>query len=112
MHVSYNTGQSWDPEVNLGDAKTRDKFNNTWQTPQLVFPTESFRERIHAGSSKLFNFYYKIETGMGQYHSDLYVKVRNFESSSWSSPQLLKSFAGVNEIVSASNSFDGKTHIV
>ncbi len=77
-----------------------------------MFSTESFRERIHAGSSKLFDFYYKLETGMGQYHSDLYVKDRNFGSSSWSSPQLLKSFAGVNEIVSAANSIDGKTHIV
>ncbi|AFH48081.1 Hypothetical protein IALB_0369 [Ignavibacterium album JCM 16511] len=112
VHVSYNTGQSYDPETNLGDAKSRDKYINTWQSPQLVFPTESFRERIHAGNSKLFDFYYKLETGMGQYHSDLYVKERSFGSTSWSSPQLLKQFAGVNEILSATNSSDGNTHIV
>ena len=112
VHVSYNTGQSWDPETNLGDAKSRDKYINTWQTPQLVFTPQSFRERIHAGSSKLLDFYYKLETGMGQYHADLYVKVRNFGSTSWSSAQLLQQFSGVREIVSAANTVDGKTHIV
>jgi hypothetical protein len=112
VHVSYNTGQGWDPETNLGDAKSRDKYINTWQTPQLVFSPESFRERIHAGSSMLFDFFYKLETGMGQYHADLYVKVRNFGNTSWSSPQLLQQFSGVREIVSAANTVDGITHIV
>lgn len=37
VHVSYNTGQQYDPEVNLGEAKSRDKYINTWQTPQLVY---------------------------------------------------------------------------
>lgn len=112
VHVSYNTGNAWSPEVNLGDAKSRDKYINTWQTPQLVFPTESFRERIHAGNSKLFDFYYKLETGMGQYRSDLYVKERNLNGTSWSSPVLLKTHASVYEIVSASNTFNGNSHIV
>jgi len=112
VHVSYNTGQGWDPETNLGDAKSRDKLINSWQTPQLVFTPESFRERIHAGNSKLFDFYYKLETGMGQYRADLYVKVRNFGSTSWSSAQLLQQSSGVREIVSAANTADGKTHIV
>lgn len=112
VHVSYNTGQSWDPETNLGDAKSRDKYVNTWQTPQLVFTPQSFRERIHAGSSSLLDFYYKLETGMGQYHADLYVKERSLGSTSWSSPQLLQQFSGVREIVSAANTVDGKTHIV
>lgn len=112
VHVSYNTGQSWDPQTNLGDSKSRDKYINSWQTPQLVFTPQSFRERIHSGSSKLFDFYYKLETGMGQYHSDLYVKERSLSNTSWSSPVLLKTYAGVNEIVSAANSNDGKTHIV
>ncbi|NWG28070.1 MAG: T9SS type A sorting domain-containing protein [Ignavibacteriaceae bacterium] len=49
---------------------------------------------------------------MGQYHADLYVKVRNFGSTSWSSPQILQQFSGVREIVSAANSVDGITHIV
>ncbi|GMU95009.1 T9SS type A sorting domain-containing protein [Ignavibacterium album] len=112
VHVSYNTGQSWDPETNLGEAKSRDKYINTWQTPQLVYTPQSFRERIHASNSKLFDFYYKLETGMGQYHADLYVKERSLGNTSWSSPQLLKQFSGVREIVSAANTVDGKTHIV
>lgn len=112
VHVSYNTGNAWSPEVNLGDAKSRDKYINTWQNPQLVFPTASFRERIHAGNSKLFDFYYKLETGMGQYRSDLYVKERSLSGTSWSSPVLLQTFSSVYEIVSVANSYDGNSHIV
>ena len=112
VHVSYNTGQSEDPSTNMGEAKSRDKFTNTWQTPQLVFTPQSFRERIHAGSSKLFDFYYKLETGMGQYTSDLYVKERSLGGTYWSSPVLLKTSSTVYEIVSAANTYDGKSHIV
>lgn len=112
VHVSYNTGHLPYPDGNLGEAKSRDKYANTWQTPQLVFSPQSFRERIHAGSSKLFDFYYKLVPGMGQYHADLYVTERNFDSNSWSSAMLLKTFAGLYEIVSATNTYDGKTHIV
>jgi hypothetical protein len=112
VHVSYNTGNQWSPVVNLGDAKLRDKYISTWQTPQLVFSTESFRERVHAGNSKLFDFYYKLETGMGQYSSDLYVRERSLSGTSWSSPLLLKTHASVYEIVSASNTYNENTHIV
>jgi len=112
VHVSYNTGQSEDPSTNTGEAKSRDKFTNTWQTPQLVYTPQSFRERIHAGSSKLFDFYYKLETGMGQYTSDLYVKERSLGGTYWSSPVLLKTSSTVYEIVSAANTYDGKSHIV
>jgi hypothetical protein len=99
VHVSYNTGQSWDPETNNGDAKSRDKYVNTWQTPQNVQSSpQCYRERIHAGSSKLFDFNYQLHPGV--YASDLYVKERLLNSSTWSSGQILKSFAGVREIVS------------
>ena len=36
VHVSYNTGNQSDPEVNQGTAKSRDKYNNDWQDPQVV----------------------------------------------------------------------------
>ena len=111
VHVSYNTGQWWDPESNLGDAKSRDKYVNTWQIPQNVQSSpQCYRERIHAGSSKLFDFNYQLKPGY--YASDLYVKERLLNSTTWSSGQLLQSFAEVSEIVSAANSVDGKTHIV
>lgn len=109
VHVSYNTGQSADPSTNTGEAKSRDKLTNTWQTPQLVYTPQSFRERIHAGSSKLFDFYYKLEI---PYHANLYVKERSFGSTFWSSPFLLMTYANVYEIVSVTNTQDGKTHIV
>lgn len=113
VHVSYNTGQSSDPQQNVGIAKSRDKLINTWQTPQTIFDQEgSFRERIHAGSSKLFDFYYKFEGGDGQYTSVLYVKNRDFASTTWSTPFELDYGADVNDIVSAVNTTDTKTHIV
>jgi hypothetical protein len=102
VHVSYN---------NSSTAKTRDKLNSTWQTPQLIFD-DSFGERVHAGSSKLFDFYYKHESGMGFFYTDLYVKARSFSSSSWSSPVLITSFANAYDLISAANTYDGKTHIV
>ena len=111
VHVSYNTGQSGDPETNLGDAKSRDKYVNTWQTPQNVQSSpQCYRERIHAGSTKLFDFNYQLHPD--DYASDLYVKERLLNSSTWSSGQMLHSFAGVREILSAANTVDGKTHIV
>jgi hypothetical protein len=112
VHVSYNTGDQWDPEVNQGDAKNRDKYDIDWLNPQLVFSTESFRERIHAGSTKLFDFYYKLESGLGNYHSDLYVKERSLSGTTWSTGTLLKTYADVYEIVSATNTYDSKTHII
>ena len=112
VHVSYNTGNQWDPEVNLGSAMSRDKYSTNWQTPQLIFSDISFLERLHAGSAKLFDFYYKLETGLGNYSSDLYVKERSLSGTTWSTGSLLKSYADVNEIVSATNTYDGKTHII
>lgn len=112
VHVSYNTGQVYDPSMNTGNAKSRDKYDITWQTPQSVYEPQSLRERIHAGSSKLFDFFYKLEGDMSPYSSDLYVKSRDFGSTSWSSATLLKINADVFNIVSAKNSNDGKTHIV
>ncbi|MCZ7601891.1 MAG: T9SS type A sorting domain-containing protein [Melioribacteraceae bacterium] len=109
VHVSYNSGNSSSASSNQGTAKTRDKYNTTWQTPQLLFSNSSMRERVHAGSSKLFEFYYKLEAG---YHSDLYVRERSLGSTSWSSSTLLQQYASVYNIVSAANTNDGKTHIV
>lgn len=112
VHVSYNSGNSSSASTNQGTAKTRDKYNTSWQTPQLLFSYSSMRERVHAGSSKLFEFYYKMESGLGGPHSDLYVKERSLGSTSWSSATLLQQYASVYDIVSAANTSDGKTHIV
>ncbi|MBK7104250.1 MAG: T9SS type A sorting domain-containing protein [Ignavibacteriae bacterium] len=112
VHVSVNTGQSEDPTSNSGIAMERDKYNSNWQTPQTVFSQGSMVEKIGNSSSKLFDFYCEFVAGMGQYHSDLYVKERSLGGTSWSSGTLIKSFSAVNPVVSISNSYDNKTHIV
>jgi len=112
VHVSFNTGHSDDPETNIGEAKSRDKYLNDWQTPQMVYDEGSFREKIQSGSIKLFDFYYKLITGMGQYHADLHVKSRDFNATEWSGDTFLHSFASVNNIISSVNSINGQTHIV
>ena len=115
VHVSYNTGIHYEPTGNRGNAKTRDKYNTTWEDPQEVYgyPNgESMIERTHASNSKLFDYYYKFEGGMGQYHSDLYVKERNLGTTTWSSGTLLSTFVSGNELVSCANTTEGNTYIV
>ncbi len=109
VHVGYNTGNQSDPEVNQGIAKSRDKYNNDWQDPQVVFGSNSMIEKIFAGSTKLFDFYYELGTGFP--HADLYVKERSFSGTNWSTPYLIQATADVNRI-DAANTSDGKTHIV
>lgn len=111
VHVSVNTGQSSDPTTNVGVAKTRDKYYSTWQTPQTIFDQGSMVEKIGNSNSKLFNFYYKFVEDMG-YHADLYVKQRTLGGTSWSSGTLLHSWAGIEPVVSITNTSDNKSHIV
>jgi hypothetical protein len=115
VHVSYNTGIHYEPTGNRGTAKTRDKFNSSWEDPQEIFGLpagESMIERVHAGNTKLFDFYYKFEGGMGQYHSDLYVKERSLGTTTWSSGTLLSTFVSGDELVSSANTAEGNTYIV
>jgi len=110
VHFGYNTGTQWDPETNIGDAKTRDKIGIIWQNPQLVFSTNSMKERIFAGSSKLFDFYYEAQPYPFP-HANLNVKERNFQSVTWSSPFLIQEQPDMDRI-DAANTVDGQTHIV
>jgi hypothetical protein len=107
VHFSYSN-------FSTVKAMTRDKYLSTsqWQNPQVAFNGQSFRERVHANTSKLFDFYYKLEGGMGNYHSDLYVTERSLSETSWSSGTLLHSFAGIEPVLSSTNTVDGKSHIV
>lgn len=78
IHVSFNTGNGSIPG-NQGDAKSRDKYNSTWQTPQTISSGSgnlSSAEKIQVAGSTLFDFYFLFVEGMGQYHNDLYVKTR------------------------------------
>jgi hypothetical protein len=105
VHFSYSN-------FNTVKAMTRDKFITTWQIPQVAFNGQSFRERVHASTSKLFDFYYKLEGGMGNYHADIYVTERSLGGTTWSSGALLHSYNGIDNIVSSANTVDGKTHVV
>ena len=58
------------------------------------------KEKIFAGSSKLFDFYYKLVEGPATYFGYLYVKERNFSGTSWSAPFLIQA-----EAISNSGSF-------
>lgn len=98
VHVSYHEE----------DAMYRDKYLTTWQTPVPL--ASSLIERIHAGSSKLFYFYDEPQPDLTV---DMYVKQRNLNESSWSSPTLLHEHSDFYPpFVSAANTTDGKTHIV
>jgi hypothetical protein len=99
VHVSYHED----------GAMSRDKYITTWQTPVNI-NSYSLIERIHAGSSKLFYFY---DEPQPELDVDLYVKLRNLDGSSWSSPTLLHAHSDFYPpFVSAANTTDGKTHIV
>ena len=113
VHVGYNTKASEDPWSASGDSKSRDKSGSNWQTPQTVYSDNSWRsmrEKIHAGSSKLFDFYYRLDYGP---QADLYVRERSFSGSSWTSDHiLLQNISNPANLLSAANTYDGKTHII
>lgn len=115
VHVSYNTGTSSDPTGNEGEAKTRDKYSSTWQTPQLVFGGDdgnSGSERAFSDNTSLFDFYYEMIEGMGQWHFDLYTKKRTVGGTTWSSPTLLDEAANPANLVSTAKTNNGNTHVV
>jgi hypothetical protein len=98
VHVSYHED----------GAISRDKYLTNWQTPATL--ASSLIERIHAGSSKLFYFYGEPQPELDV---DLYVKLRNLDGSTWSSPTLLHAHSDFYPpFVSVTNTTDGKTHIV
>src|SRR5690606_13281091 len=112
VHVGYNTKASADPWYAGGDSKSRDK-SSYWETPQTVYSNlfgPAFREKIHAGASKLFDFYYRLNTGP---RADLYVRERSLSGTSWTSGHtLLQTTSNPASLLSAANTTDGKTHIV
>jgi hypothetical protein len=80
VHVGYNSG-SYLPDTYFlreTDEMSRTKYNDTWQTQQTIVNNGSQRGKILATSNKLYNFYYNFVSGMGQFHSDLYFKNRNY----------------------------------
>ncbi len=109
VHVSFNNGQGSDPVYNQGIANTRDKIGSNWQTPQEAVNAANL-ERIYASGGKLFNFYTQFNPGV---FVTLYVKSRDITAGNWpTSSELLKYSIKPGSRVSATESNDGKLHIV
>ena len=87
VHVSYNTYPNSSPYGAQGTAKTRDKYQTNWQTPQTVLgsPNSSSSEFLAVRGSNLYDFYLKFWSGMGQFGNSLCVKDRTLSGTTWSS---------------------------
>ncbi|MBI2417808.1 MAG: T9SS type A sorting domain-containing protein [Ignavibacteriales bacterium] len=113
VHVSFNKGNSFDPDPALVHNYTyaRDKYNSTWQSSQEVY-TASMGEKLFVSGSTLFDFYNKYETGGGNYRSDLYVKTRSADGSTWSSPVFLGLYSSVYCLATAVTTTDNVVNLL
>ncbi|GEM_PF-6259596 len=113
VHVAFTDGDYQDPVGNHDLAKTRDRYNGTWQNSQQIF-NDAARGMVVATSSKLHGFYYDYVAGWGFFYYDLYYINRDLGSNTWSSPQLLQSYSvdpGVSPVDMAVTA-DDRLHIV
>jgi hypothetical protein len=95
-----------------GYAKTRDKnlTNNSWESSQAVASADG-NERVQSGCDKLFDFYDVLVPGV---IVNLYVKERDINGSTWSTPQLLNYSVHpyLEGRITSTITSDGKTHIL
>ncbi|MCH8033566.1 MAG: hypothetical protein IH950_07405, partial [Bacteroidetes bacterium] len=116
IHVGYNNGNVEDPFENYyGDAKTRDKYNSTWQTPQSVTlggGEESAREKVQVRTDKLYNFFYDLWCDLGNCGYELKVKSRNLGGTSWSSSTSLNSVNNPSQFMGAEQTANSELHVV
>ncbi|RMF55131.1 MAG: hypothetical protein D6748_15600, partial [Calditrichaeota bacterium] len=113
VHVAFTDGEYQDPVGNHDLAKTRDRYNGSWQSSQQIF-NDAARAMVIATSSKLHGFYYDFVPGIGFFYYDLYYINRDLGGASWSSPQLLQSYdvdPGVSPVDMAVTA-DDRLHIV
>lgn len=85
VHVSFTSEHNY--------AKTRDKYNTTWQSSQTQSTYYPLRNIIIATSTKLHSFYIEYH-GLPEY---FYYKNRDFSSSSWSSSSLITTSTSFSE---------------
>ena len=113
VHVSFDMGQG-DLGTNFGLAYTRDKYysSQNWETEQQVTNFQIMATKAAIKYNQLFLFYYLSVSDMGQYHSDLYVKTRDINGTTWSSPTLIKSWGDVTEIVKVKQTNNGDLNLV
>jgi len=110
VHVGYNSKNFMPDEYYFYSVPemSRTKYGTTWQTQQQV-TDESGRGKIFAGSSKLYDFYYKPVADMGAHH-DLYFKYKDFSSTTWSSSTLLEGYSDVTTPLTICETANGNIH--
>ncbi|HFD32635.1 MAG TPA: T9SS type A sorting domain-containing protein [Gammaproteobacteria bacterium] len=85
VHVSFTSEHDY--------AKTRDKYNTTWQTSQTQSTYYPLRNTIIATSTKLHSFYSEYH-GLPEY---FYYKNRDLTGSTWSSASLITASTSFSE---------------
>lgn len=88
VHVSFNTSYFEEPYA-YGFARTRDRLNGVWQTPQPVSNDETVKEKLLVRGNTLFAFYAKWNYNGGLITNDLVYRTRSISGSTWSSPTTL-----------------------
>lgn len=113
VHVAFTAGDTQDPILNHDFAKSRDRYNGTWQSSQEIFD-DAARSMVIATSSKLHGFYYDFVGGGESYYYNLYYKNRDLGDTRWSSPELLQYYYNNPESapVDMAVTTDDRLHIV
>lgn len=116
IHIGYNTGTESDPFWNLyEDAKSRDKYNTTWQTPQQVNSIgkeTSARDKVQVRTDKLYVFFYDLLCDLGICGYDLKVKSRDLDGTAWSSSTKLNSVNNPAQFMGAEQTANSELHVV
>ena len=114
VHVSYNTGYTQNPG-NQGDAKSRDKNGDAWETPQVVssgLDNPSSAEKLQVKGTTLFDFYYLFWADLGMFGNNLMVKTRSTSETTWSSATELGYSVDITSFMGAGTTSDQITHII
>lgn len=113
VHVGFNTDdsdQTWTP----GDAKTRDRLNGVWQTPQTVVSgsDQSVDEKLLVSGNTLYLFYTRFISG-DPITNDLVYRTRSVSGTTWSSPVVLKtSIFESGNAFSVAKTVDNNIHVI
>jgi hypothetical protein len=114
VHVSYNTDSYYPNPGNTGTAKTRDKNGSDWETPQTVLssPSASGAEKLQVAGSTLYDFYYLMVAGSGQFYYNLYYKTRDVGQTQWSSGTMLGQSVDIATLMNSTSTNDQNAHII
>lgn len=112
VHVGFNTDY-FDSTYIPGDAKTRDRLDGVWQTPQTVVSgaEQSVDEKLLVSRNTLYMFYAKYISG-SPIRNDLVYRTRSVSGTTWSSPVVLKnSIWESGDVFSEVKTADNQIHL-